>query len=196
MFPGFILHPLYQTINNSEQQEKRGDTDKLKLTGNNEVASVHTHIPSRQPPSSYCVAHKSSHPQDHSSLARVGSSAPREEPQRDGGGAVSGQAGYKVPSATGTLDWDDGQYQQCAAGMKVKVKVGQGVGKKKQGRGFIIHGAESWATLILVCCFKGWMQRCHIRLSKAACCTWKQELWSKLISKLKSTGRIQSTPKV
>lgn len=42
---------------------------------------THAHSPSPQPPSSYCVAHKYSHPQDHSSLPWVGSSASCEEQQ-------------------------------------------------------------------------------------------------------------------
>lgn len=176
MFPGFILRPLYQTMNSSGQQENRGDTDKLKLTANNEVHSVHTHIPSRQPPSSYCAAHKCSHPQDHCSRARAGSSAPCEEPQWGRGGAVRGQAGYKVPSAAGTLDWGDGQCRQCAAVVKVKVKVGQGASfKRKEGGGvFVIH----W----------GW-ELDHVSLGVldaemphqvnwSSLLPWKQEFWS------------------
>lgn len=49
MFPGFILRPLYQTINSSGQQEKKGDMDMLKLTENNEVHSVRAHTHSVHP---------------------------------------------------------------------------------------------------------------------------------------------------
>ncbi len=67
---GLIPHPLYHTINTSEEQERKGEMDTLTLTDNNEFPTVSADIPTPtphpshsipQPPSRYCEPHNYSH---------------------------------------------------------------------------------------------------------------------------------------
>lgn len=85
---GLISHPLYETINSSEEQEKKGDMDTLILTDNNEfpTVSTNTHIPPHsipQPPRCYCVPHNYSHSKTTPHCRRVNSSASHGEQQQD-----------------------------------------------------------------------------------------------------------------
>lgn len=123
---GFIPHPLYQTINSSEEQEGDGDMDMLTLTDNNERPTL-THTLSLSHPvvivyHTTTPTHKTT-PQCHGSAV--------QPPMRNNSETVESRKweGYEAVSTAEMLEWD---LEQSAAGcvLKVILKVGQGEHKE------------------------------------------------------------------
>lgn len=126
---GLIPHPLYQTINCSEEHQRKGETDTLTLSDDNEFPTVSTTSPSPpsnsipQPPSSHCVPHNCSH--SKTSPRRPGSAVqpPMRKQQQARRWKTENEKVMRQRAQLEMLEWDLGQ-SSAGCGLKVKVKSG------------------------------------------------------------------------